>query len=71
LLKIKKQQAIKGFDSSIVLQLEKIVWLDVMSTSPALLFYKKMGFNTVSFYALDYPDLKDEHREMQRMVLFL
>ncbi|WP_106794501.1 N-acetyltransferase [Aquimarina sp. Aq78] len=99
LLKIKKHQAIKGFNASIVLQLEKIyllkastglgigkkriefiknhainlgkkiVWLDVMSTSPALSFYKKMGFNTVSFYNLDYPGLKDEHREMQRMVL--
>ncbi|EZH73152.1 hypothetical protein ATO12_19290 [Aquimarina atlantica] len=101
LLKIKKQEAIKGFDTSITLQLEKIyllksatglgigkkgiefvknyaisldkkiVWLDVMSTSPALLFYKKMGFETISFYDLDYPDLKDEHREMQRMVLSL
>ncbi|WP_074408159.1 MULTISPECIES: GNAT family N-acetyltransferase [Aquimarina] len=101
LLKIKKQETIKGFDSSITLQLEKIyllksatglgigkkgiefvknyavnlgkkiVWLDVMSTSPALPFYKKMGFDTVSFYNLEYPDLKDEHREMQRMVLSL
>ncbi|WP_109851899.1 GNAT family N-acetyltransferase [Aquimarina sp. AU58] len=101
LLKIKKQEAIKGFDTSITLQLEKIyllksatglgigkkgiefvknyainlgkkiVWLDVMSTSPALPFYKKMGFDTVSFHNLEYPGLKDEHREMQRMVLSL
>ncbi|WP_103071267.1 GNAT family N-acetyltransferase [Aquimarina sediminis] len=47
---------------------KKAVWLDVMTTSPALPFYKKSGFNTVSFYNLDYPDIKDEYREMQRMI---
>ncbi len=48
---------------------KKVIWLDVMTTSPALLFYKKIGFSTVSFYNLDYPGLKDNYREMQRMIL--
>ncbi len=48
---------------------KKVIWLDVMTTSPALLFYQKMGFKTISFYSLDYPGLKDGYREMQRMIL--
>ncbi len=50
---------------------KKIIWLDVMTTSPALTFYKKIGFKTVSFYELKYPGLKDGYREMQRMILFI
>ncbi|MDY8137829.1 GNAT family N-acetyltransferase [Aquimarina sp. 2201CG5-10] len=48
---------------------KKVIWLDVMTTSPALQFYKKMEFNTISYYDLDYPGLKDGYREMQRMIL--
>ncbi|WP_109300514.1 GNAT family N-acetyltransferase [Aquimarina sp. AU474] len=48
---------------------KKIIWLDVMTTSPALHFYKKMNFKTISYYELDYPGLKDGYREMQRMTL--
>ncbi|WP_298546746.1 GNAT family N-acetyltransferase [uncultured Aquimarina sp.] len=48
---------------------KKVIWLDVMTTSPALQFYKKLGFKTVSYYNLDYPGLKDGYREMQRMIL--
>ncbi|MBQ4822804.1 GNAT family N-acetyltransferase [Aquimarina sp. MMG016] len=48
---------------------KKLVWLDVMTTSPALQFYKKAGFKTISFYHLDYPGLKDGYREMQRMTI--
>ncbi|MBP2832276.1 GNAT family N-acetyltransferase [Aquimarina sp. U1-2] len=48
---------------------KKVIWLDVMTTSPALNFYQKNGFKTISFYDLDYPGLKDGYREMQRMVL--
>ncbi|GAA4274440.1 GNAT family N-acetyltransferase [Aquimarina gracilis] len=48
---------------------KKIIWLDVMTTSPALTFYQKNGFKTISTYDLDYPGLKDRYREMQRMVL--
>ncbi len=48
---------------------KKAIWLDVMTTSPALTFYQKIGFNTISFYDLDYPGLKDGYREMQRMIL--
>ncbi|WP_271782835.1 GNAT family N-acetyltransferase [Aquimarina algiphila] len=50
---------------------KKVIWLDVMTTSPALLFYQKLGFQTISFYNLDYPGLKDNYREMQRMILTL
>ncbi len=50
---------------------KKVIWLDVMTTSPALYFYKKMGFATRSYYQLDYPGLKDGYREMQRMLLIL
>ncbi len=46
---------------------KKVIWLDVMTTSLALLFYQKLGFQTISFYNLDYPELKDDYREMQRM----
>ncbi len=48
---------------------KKVIWLDVMTTSPALYFYKKLGFNTLSYYDLDYPGLKEGYREMQRMAL--
>ncbi len=48
---------------------KKIIWLDVMTTSPALYFYQKMDFKTISYYMLDYPGLKDGYREMQRMIL--
>ncbi len=48
---------------------KKILWLDVMTTSPALVFYQKNGFRTISFYNLDYPGLKDGYREMQRMIM--
>ncbi|WP_299257117.1 GNAT family N-acetyltransferase [uncultured Aquimarina sp.] len=48
---------------------KKIIWLDVMTTSPALQFYKKLGFKTISYYNLDYSGLKDGYREMQRMIL--
>ncbi len=48
---------------------KKIIWLDVMTTSPALTFYQKNGFSTVSLYELEYPGLKDGYREMQRMLL--
>ncbi len=48
---------------------KKVVWLDVMTTSPALDFYQKNGFYTISLYDLDYPGLKDGYREMQRMIL--
>ncbi|KAA1243157.1 N-acetyltransferase [Aquimarina sp. RZ0] len=48
---------------------KKIIWLDVMTTSPALHFYQKTGFTTVTYYHLDYPGLKDGYREMQRMLL--
>jgi len=46
---------------------KKVIWLDVMTTSPAIQFYKKLGFKTISYYNLDYPRLKDGYREMQRM----
>ncbi len=48
---------------------KKVIWLDVMTTSPALQFYKKIGFKTISYYNLDYAGLKDGYREMQRMIL--
>lgn len=48
---------------------KKVIWLDVMTTSPAIQFYKKLGFKTISYYNLDYPRLKDGYREMQRMTL--
>ncbi len=48
---------------------KKVIWLDVMTTSPALTFYQKNGFITVSLYELEYPGLKDGYREMQRMLL--
>ncbi len=48
---------------------KRVLWLDVMTTSPALIFYQRMGFQTITFYNLDYPGLKDEYREMQRMIL--
>ncbi len=48
---------------------KKVIWLDVMTTSPALTFYQKIGFETVSFYELEYPALKDGYKEMQRMIL--
>ncbi len=48
---------------------KKVIWLDVMTTSPALFFYKKIGFSTILFYDLDYPGLKDGYKEMQRMIL--
>ncbi|MEW7291215.1 GNAT family N-acetyltransferase [Aquimarina sp. 2304DJ70-9] len=48
---------------------KKVLWLDVMTTSPALAFYQKNGFRTISFYDLDYPGLKDGYREMQRMII--
>ncbi|GAA4276469.1 GNAT family N-acetyltransferase [Aquimarina mytili] len=48
---------------------KKVLWLDVMTTSPALTFYQKNGFTTTSFYDLDYPGLKDGYREMQRMIM--
>ncbi|WP_299439712.1 GNAT family N-acetyltransferase [uncultured Aquimarina sp.] len=48
---------------------KKVIWLDVMTTSPALQFYKKLGFKTISYYSLDYSGLKDGYREMQRMIL--
>ncbi len=50
---------------------KKVVWLDVMTTSKALDFYKKIGFVTVYHYELDYPGLKDGYRGMQRMILKL
>lgn len=50
---------------------KKVIWLDVMTTSPALFFYQKMGFDTISRYHLDYPGIKEEHTEMQRMILTL
>ena len=50
---------------------KKIIWLDVMTTSPALKFYQKMGFKTNSYYHLDYPGLKNGYQEMQRMILEL
>ncbi len=48
---------------------KKVIWLDVMTTSPVLSFYQKNGFKTISFYNLEYPGLKDGYREMQRMML--
>ena len=48
---------------------KKIIWLDVMTTSPALQFYKKLGFKTISYYNLDYAGLKEDYKEMQRMIL--
>ncbi len=50
---------------------KKIIWLDVMTTSPALHFYQKVGFKTIEHYNLDYPKLKDNYREMQRMILII
>ena len=50
---------------------KKAIWLDAMTTSPALVFYQKNNFNTVSYYDLTYPGLKDGYREMQRMILVL
>ncbi|WP_299210967.1 GNAT family N-acetyltransferase [uncultured Aquimarina sp.] len=48
---------------------KKVIWLDVMTTSPAVQFYKKLEFKTISYYNLDYSGLKDGYREMQRMML--
>jgi len=50
---------------------KKVIWLDVMTTSPALHFYQKNGFRTISKYDLDYPNLKSGYREMQRMILLV
>ncbi|AXT60640.1 hypothetical protein D1816_09835 [Aquimarina sp. AD10] len=63
------EQGIK-FTKELAYKLDKkVIWLDVMSTSPALTFYQKHNFNTISRYDLDYPGLKDNYREMQRMIL--
>lgn len=62
----------RGIDFTIKFAQElnkKVVWLDVMTTSPALQFYRKLGFKTISYYHLDYAGLKDGYREMQRMIL--
>lgn len=99
LLKLRKNEAVNGYEEMESLQLEKIyllsvatglgigkkaidftknyasgldkkvIWLDVMTTSPALSFYRNMGFTTISYYDLDYPGLKEGYREMQRMIL--
>ncbi|WGK64363.1 GNAT family N-acetyltransferase [Croceiramulus getboli] len=44
---------------------------EVMTTAKALPFYQKYGFQTIRTYHLDYPGLKEEHREMQEMLLLL
>lgn len=53
---------------------KKVVWLNVMNTSPALTFYKKSGFEPVYQYTLntlDYPPIKEEYRAMTRMKFLL
>ncbi|MFD0864134.1 GNAT family N-acetyltransferase [Sungkyunkwania multivorans] len=50
---------------------KKALRVDVMTTSPALKFYQRAGFVTISTYDLAYPGIKKEHREMQRMLLKL
>ncbi|MFP2996011.1 GNAT family N-acetyltransferase [Spongiivirga sp. MCCC 1A20706] len=50
---------------------KKVLWVDVMHTSPAKRFYEKMGFNTWSNWDLDYPGLKSDQLKMHRMLKML
>lgn len=53
---------------------KKVIWLNVMDTSPALAFYKKSGFRPVFRYTMntvDFPPIKEEYRGMTRMKLLL
>lgn len=50
---------------------KKVIWLNVMTTSPALQFYKKHGFTGIKNYELDYPKIKDGYRGMLQMKLHL
>ncbi|NAS32636.1 GNAT family N-acetyltransferase [Flavobacteriaceae bacterium R38] len=50
---------------------KKVIWLNVMTTSPALKFYKKLGFTGIKNYDLDYPKIKDGFRGMLQMKLHL
>ncbi|NER16061.1 GNAT family N-acetyltransferase [Spongiivirga citrea] len=47
---------------------KSVFWVDVMDTSPAKFFYQKMGFETFSYWDLDYPGLKADQLKMHRMV---
>ncbi len=48
---------------------KKVIWLNVMTTSPALQFYRKFGFKGIKNYELDYPKIKDGYRGMLQMKL--
>ncbi|MBC9797380.1 GNAT family N-acetyltransferase [Sinomicrobium weinanense] len=53
---------------------KKVIWLNVMDTSPAQAFYKKAGFEPAFCYTinvLDFPPIKEEYRAMTRMKLRL
>jgi len=50
---------------------KKVILLSVMTTSPALNFYKKLGFQGIKNYDLDYPKIKKGFRGMLQMKLDL
>ncbi|XLS28076.1 GNAT family N-acetyltransferase [Flavobacteriaceae bacterium M23B6Z8] len=45
------------------------IWLSVMTTSKAMDFYVKHGFEAVSYWQLDFKNLKKGYREMLKMKL--
>lgn len=47
---------------------KKVLWLDVMVTSPALQFYLNNGFKKTINKTLDFPNIKKEYQDMHIMV---
>jgi len=50
---------------------KKIVWLKAISSSPAIEFYKKLGFVIIAETNLNYPGIRDEFKKMYLMQLNL
>jgi len=46
-----------------------VIWLKAMDSSAAVEFYKKSGFQIISGFELQYPNLKDEYKRMYVMFL--
>lgn len=46
---------------------KQTVWLKVMDTSPAISFYKKLGFEICGTHRLDFEQMKEEMRGMYVM----
>ncbi len=45
-----------------------VMWLMVMDSSPAKVFYERYGFRETAAFRLDYPNLIDEYRTILTMI---